>query len=83
LEYYKKLKCSNEIKTTWEITHTELGKNIKKCRIQSLNAEGTNTENQEIIVEVFNKSCTTVMEDIHKNIDVNYFINNDYNGTVD
>jgi uncharacterized lipoprotein YajG len=84
LEYdKKKLKSSNKIKTTWEIIHTESGRNIKKCGIQSLNAEGKNTENQLIIAEVFNKYCTTVAEDIHKDIDVNYFINNDDNGTDD
>jgi hypothetical protein len=56
LEYdKKKLKFSNKINTIWEIIHTESGRNIKKCGIQSLNAEGKNTENQQIIAEVFNK----------------------------
>jgi len=48
-----------------------------------LNVEGKNTENQQIIAEVFNKYCTTVAEDINKDINVNYFINNDNNGTDD
>jgi hypothetical protein len=55
LEYDKQiLKSRNKIKTTWEIINTESGRNMKICG-QSLNAEGKNIENQEIIAGVFNK----------------------------
>jgi len=42
------------MKTTWEIINAKSGGNIKICG-QSLNVEGKNIENQEIIVDVFNK----------------------------
>jgi hypothetical protein len=82
LEYDKQiLKCSNKIKTIWDVINIESDRNIKKCGIESLNIEGKNIENQKIIVKVFIKNFTTVVENINKAIDVNYFINNDSNGT--
>jgi hypothetical protein len=54
-EYDKQiLKSCNKIKTTRETINTESGRNIKICG-QSLNVEGKNIENQEIIADVFNK----------------------------
>jgi len=84
----KKLKSSNKIKTTWEIIHTESGRNIKKCGIQSLNVEGKNTENQQIIAEVFSKYSIKVAKIFIKTLMLiilyimimvqmtNYFMNN-------
>ena len=84
MEYDKQiLKCSNKIKTIWDVINIESDRNIKKCGIESLNIEGKNIENQKIIVKVFIKNFTTVVENINKAIDVNYFINNDTNGTED
>jgi len=84
LEYDKQvLISSNKIKATWEIINTESGNNINKCRTQFLIAAGKNTENQQIIVEVFNKYFTTIVKNINKEFGVNYFINNDSKSTDD
>ena len=84
MEYDKQiLISSNKIKAIWEIRNTESGRNTKKCGTQLLNAAGKNTENQQIIFEIFNKNFSTIAENMNKEFGVNYFINNDSNSTDD
>jgi hypothetical protein len=62
-EYDKQiLKSSHKIKTTLEIINIESGSNMKKCGIQSLNVEGKNIGNQQIVPEVFIMYFTTIVK---------------------
>jgi len=65
-------KISKKIKTTWDIINIESGRKVKKCRIQSLNVEGKNTEHHQIIVDLFSKYFITIAANINTDIDLMY-----------
>jgi hypothetical protein len=80
MEYDKRILTStNKVRTAWMIVNSETGRNANRKRgIQSLNVDGNNTENQQIIADALNEHFITIAEKIntsrhekHKHININ------------
>jgi hypothetical protein len=67
--YEKQINNSKiKIKMTWRIINNELLKKANSVNTYSLNNEGKNTSNCNVIANTFNKYFTDVAYNIHKRI---------------
>jgi hypothetical protein len=60
------LKSHNKIKTTWDITKKEVGRNTSMSLINTLVMDGKKFNNQQDIAEEFNKHFANVAEKVKK-----------------
>jgi hypothetical protein len=74
MEYDNRILTSaNKVRTAWMIVNSETGRNTnRKSGIQSLNVDGNNTENQQIIADALNEHCINIGDKIKTSRHVNH-----------
>ena len=68
MEYDRHILNSNNVmRTSWKLINKELGRDCKNHGFQTLNINGRNTTNHQIIAKAFNKHLTTIPTMISRN----------------
>jgi hypothetical protein len=84
MEYDKQILNSNNVmRTSWKLINNELGKDHKNHRIQSVNIDGRNTVNHQIITDAFNKYFITIPNTVRKNTNADYCYTNNSDNNHD